>query len=61
MSEPDDDWEGEYEGSALGCYECQGGWRHGCMDDLCRGSNEPEDCDAAYPCRNCNPEGRFSF
>lgn len=27
------------------CYECHGeGFKHGCCDDMCIGSNEAEDC-----------------
>lgn len=42
-----------------GCYNCFSGWLHGCMDDLCRGSSEPEDCHAARPCPVCNPKGQY--
>lgn len=41
----------------IGCVNCDGGWRHGCCDDLCRGCNEPEWCDYARPCSTCNPHG----
>ena len=41
----------------IGCVNCDGGWRHGCCDDLCRGSNEPEWCENAIFCRTCNPHG----
>lgn len=41
-----------------GCYNCNGsGWRHGCLDDLCRGSTEGEDCPDAFHCHVCNPQG----
>ncbi|MGN6063797.1 hypothetical protein [Brevundimonas diminuta] len=49
-----DDW---FDGDP-GCHACNGtGWRHGCMDDLCRGSTEDEDCPDAIQCMVCNPEG----
>lgn len=41
----------------IGCADCDSGWRHGCCDDLCYGSNEPEWCDNAIACRHCNPHG----
>lgn len=41
----------------IGCVNCDGGWRHGCCDDLCRGSNDSEWCENAIPCRTCNPFG----
>lgn len=44
-----------------GCCECDGGWRHGCMDDMCRGSADGIDCPDAYPCRHCNPKGLLGF
>ena len=46
---------------SIGCYECDGGWRHGCMDDMCRGCNEAVDCEDAYPCRHCNPNGELPW
>lgn len=50
----------EFEVTPIGCGHCQqDGWFHGCCDDLCRGSNEPEDCDNAYPCKECNPDGAY--
>lgn len=50
----DDDFGG------IGCGLChQEGWFHGCCDDMCRGCNEPEDCDNGYPCKNCNPDGEL--
>lgn len=42
-----------------GCYNCNGGWLHGCCDDLCRGCNEAFDCDAARPCPICNRDGEY--
>jgi len=45
------------ESPGIGCVDCDSGWRHGCCDDLCYGSNEPEWCDNAIPCRHCNPHG----
>lgn len=41
----------------IGCANCDGGWSHGCCDDLCRGSNEPEWCENAIACWTCNPHG----
>lgn len=41
----------------IGCWNCEGGWKHGCMDDLCRGSLDACDCDDGYACRLCNPTG----
>ncbi len=41
----------------IGCCNCDGGWHHGCCDDLCCGSNEAVDCDNAFPCKFCNPDG----
>jgi hypothetical protein len=46
-----------YDGQEIGCCNCDGGWNHGCCDDLCYGSNEPEWCENAIPCRHCNPFG----
>ncbi len=44
----------------FGCIHCQfDGWHHGCCDDMCIGSNEPEWCENAYPCRHCNPHGEI--
>lgn len=41
-----------------GCYNCDmSGWRHGCLDDMCRGANEGDECPDAIPCRECNPRG----
>jgi hypothetical protein len=59
-----EDWrdDGYYDDDdGIGCCNCDGGWRHGCCDDLCRGSNEAADCDRAYPCKLCNPEGDVSW
>jgi len=42
---------------SIGCANCDMGWRHGCCDDLCRGSYEASDCDSARPCQTCNPDG----
>ncbi len=47
----------DIEETPLGCVYCYDGWWHGCCDDLCRGSNEAQDCDRAIPCSNCNPLG----
>ena len=56
MGEPaeDDDVYDDYDGpEEIGCYECgHSGWRHGCMDDMCRSRYEPEDCPDAIPCRH---------
>lgn len=41
----------------IGCVNCDGGWRHGCCDDLCIGSNETDRCDYARKCLTCNPNG----
>ncbi len=43
----------------IGCWNCEGGWKHGCMDDLCRGSACADQCDDAYPCPTCNPKGDY--
>ena len=43
----------------IGCCNCDSGWRHGCCDDMCYGCNDPQDCDAAIPCRDCNPHGEY--
>jgi len=57
LQQDDDDF-GYDEDPGIGCYNCGGGgWRHGCIDDLCRGSNEPEECEFARPCPCCNPDG----
>lgn len=42
-----------------GCYNCSGGWLHGCCDDLCRGSSEAFDCDNSRPCPVCNVDGGY--
>lgn len=48
----------DLDGPDFGCIHCQyDGWRHTCCDDLCYGSNEPEWCDFAAPCRHCNKHG----
>lgn len=57
--QPDDDFDGYDESEGIGCVNCDGGWRHGCCDDLCRGCNEPEWCDLARPCPHCNPHGEI--
>jgi hypothetical protein len=62
MSEAYDDFDFDDDGpDEIGCYECEDGWRHGCCDDLCRGSVEAVDCDAAHPCRLCNPRGEVAW
>lgn len=43
----------------IGCASCDQGWRHGCMDDMCRGSVEACDCGDAVACRHCNIEGKY--
>lgn len=53
----DDHYYDDFEGP--GCVNCDGGWRHGCIDDLCRGYNEPEWCEDAIPCPTCNPHGEL--
>lgn len=55
----DDDFDGD-DGEGIGCYNCDGGWKHGCMDDLCRGSTDATECEDAYPCRICNPQGEVA-
>lgn len=50
----------EYEEDGIGCANCDGGWHHGCMDDLCRGSTDAEECEDAIPCKLCNPNGEYS-
>jgi hypothetical protein len=47
----------DYDEREIGCVDCDSGWRHGCCDDLCYGSNEPEWCDNAIACCHCNPHG----
>lgn len=57
--EPEDDYDDE---PGIGCYECEGGWKHTCCDDLCRACNEAVDCeDGGRPCRVCNPHGELPF
>lgn len=54
---PDDpDFYDEDDGS-IGCANCDLGWRHGCCDDLCRGSSDAADCHNARACQTCNPDG----
>jgi hypothetical protein len=53
MEREDDD----YDDAEIGCVNCDAGWRHGCCDDLCRGSNESQDCDYPRRCLTCNPHG----
>lgn len=55
----DDDAYFDYDDREIGCVNCDGGWRHGCCDDMCIGSNEPEWCEDARPCRTCNPYGEI--
>jgi hypothetical protein len=43
----------------IGCCNCDGGWKHGCCDDLCYACNEPQWCENAISCRHCNPDGLF--
>ena len=60
MTQAAPDQDAEYDGydeGEIGCVNCDGGWNHGCCDDLCRGSNEPEWCEFARACRHCNPHG----
>ena len=52
-----DDFAGGYGGEGIGCGNCDGGWNHGCCDDMCYACNEPEWCENAVPCRCCNPLG----
>ena len=50
------------ESDAIGCYNCEGGWRHTCCDDLCRNCNEAYDCDdGGRPCKLCNPRGEVPW
>lgn len=60
MSEQQEEyWDEEYR-EGIGCVHCAyDGWHHGCCDDLCRGSNEAQDCDSAHPCKHCNPDGEL--
>ena len=64
---PADDADGEGwdyfdpDAGQIGCCNCDSGWRHGCCDDLCYASVAPVDCDAAIPCRFCNPNGEVAF
>jgi hypothetical protein len=59
MIDPDDnDFYEDDDG--IGCASCDGGWHHGCMDDLCRGSYGADQCDDATPCRICNPDGEIA-
>lgn len=44
------------ESDGAGCVNCQGGWKHGCMDDLCRGAYSADQCEDAIPCRTCNQQ-----
>jgi hypothetical protein len=57
--EDDDDFDLEYDDREFGCVNCDGGWRHGCCDDMCYGCNEPQWCPDALPCRHCNPHGEI--
>jgi hypothetical protein len=49
----------DYDEREIGCVDCDSGWRHGCCDDLCYGSVEPQDCDMARACPHCNPRGEY--
>lgn len=42
---------------SIGCCECESGWTHGCMDDMCRSCMSADECKDGYPCRHCNPGG----
>lgn len=56
VTDHDDDYEAS--DGEIGCYDRgHSGWRHGCMDDMCRACTEPEDCPDGQPCRHCNPHG----
>jgi hypothetical protein len=55
----DDDFDHTGGPGCEGCYNCFSGWLHGCMDDLCQGSVEAEDCDDARPCPVCNRDGAY--
>lgn len=55
----DDDFDAD-DGEGIGCYNCDGGWKHGCMDDLCRGGADASECEDAYPCRIYNPQGEVA-
>lgn len=55
----DDDFYAD-DSEGIGCYNCDGGWKHGCMDDLCRGGADATECEDAYPCRICNPQGEVA-
>lgn len=54
-----EDFNGEPEG--IGCWNCDDGWKHGCMDDMCRNSTPADECGNGYPCRLCNPDGQVMF
>lgn len=42
------------------CYECGGeGFKHGCIDDMCRSSYEAEDCPNRRWCSVCKGEGEL--
>lgn len=63
MSEPDEmdedgRWFADDDGpGGIGCAECEAGWRHGCMDDMCRSCTPSDQCEDGYRCRVCNPNG----
>lgn len=65
MSEPDEmDEDGRHfaddEPDTIGCWNCESGWKHTCMDDLCRGGNSAAECeDGGLACSICNPDGEY--
>jgi hypothetical protein len=56
---PEELFDDDFERPEIGCYECDGGWKHGCCSDMCIGCYEAVECDRAYPCRLCNSSGGF--
>ena len=54
MSEEYDDY-GYDDSPGIGCCNCEQGWIHGCMDDMCRSCEQAAACPDAHACR-CNPD-----
>jgi hypothetical protein len=59
LPQPAEDDGFDYDEREIGCVNCDMGWRHGCCDDLCRGSVEPQDCENARACSHCNQHGEY--
>lgn len=57
MTEPEEEFYDDEPG--IGCWNCEDGWKHGCMDDMCRSCYPADECDDGYPCRHCNPKGEL--